>query len=69
MVLVSIKCLISESYDFFLVTDVIDVCQKALYILVDMARDRWICQMIEVYRGFLPALQRAILLFCVQKTI
>lgn len=40
MGLVSIKYLISAWYDLFLVTDVIDVCQKALYILVDMARDR-----------------------------
>lgn len=51
MGLVAIKYLISEWYDLFLVTDVIDVCQKGLYILVDMARDRWIYLMIEMDRG------------------
>ena len=51
MGLVAIKYLISEWYDLFLVTDVIDVCQKALYILVNTARDRWIYLMIEMVRG------------------
>lgn len=40
MGLVAIKYLISEWYDLFPVTAVIDVCQKGLCILVDMARDR-----------------------------
>lgn len=40
--LVAIKYLISEWYGLFLVTDVSDLCQKGLYILVGIARDRYI---------------------------
>lgn len=40
MGLVAIKYLSSERSDLLLVADVIDVCQKGLYVLVGMARVR-----------------------------